>query len=368
VNNHTTPAPADTPAAALLAAADFFEGHQWHSDGASYDKGRDAAIVWVVSTLRKRAAAVSAVRPPATDRTALRERVADILTPFFANFSDEDTARINAGEAAAAVLPAVDQAAVDTPVEPFPIWTVWREEQPAYGYFATEDIAKRASIDCWEEDEPVCPDYSWRPDGGPGNWELLVGDERAGVYIRRHLVYGGLPQPPRAAVLRKAADWIDAGWFTTAASVTAELRRMAAESAAVVPDQTSDETQPRRGDAFEAWLKTQRDQYDSHGANDHEVYDLLDGLLDQYRLHADTGTPLSGHVCEGRAVGDCDCLEAAPAVGGAQQPKEAEVLCRCGHGAAYHDAKYADPQCRLCPEDGERMWRHAFTPATEVPE
>ncbi|WP_329217469.1 hypothetical protein [Streptomyces microflavus] len=38
-------------------------------------------------------------------------------------------------------------------------------------------------------------------------------------------------------------------------------------------------------------------------------------------------------------------------------------LCRCGHGAAYHDAKYSDPQCRLCPEDGERMWRHPFTPA-----
>lgn len=40
-----------------------------------------------------------------------------------------------------------------------------------------------------------------------------------------------------------------------------------------------------------------------------------------------------------------------------------EGLCRCGHGRADHDAKYADPQCRLCPEDGERMWRHAFTPA-----
>jgi hypothetical protein len=38
-------------------------------------------------------------------------------------------------------------------------------------------------------------------------------------------------------------------------------------------------------------------------------------------------------------------------------------MCRCGHGAAYHDAKYSDPQCRLCPEDGERVWRHAFVPA-----
>lgn len=124
-------------------------------------------------------------------------------------------------------------AAVPAPAEPFPIWTVWREEQPAYGYFATEDIAKRASINCWEEDEPVCPDYSWRPDGGPGNWELLVGDERAEVYIRRHLVWGGLPQPPRAAVLTEAADWFDGHSFTRffGHQVATELRRLAGGAA-----------------------------------------------------------------------------------------------------------------------------------------
>lgn len=109
-------------------------------------------------------------------------------------------------DAAPAVVPSVDRAAVPAPAEPFPIWTVWREDQPAYGYFATEDIAKQASVDCWEEDEPACPDYSWRPSGPSGGWELLVGDERAEVYIRRHLVWGGLPQPPRAAVLTEAAD------------------------------------------------------------------------------------------------------------------------------------------------------------------
>lgn len=26
----------------------------------------------------------------------------------------------------------------------------------------------------------------------------------------------------------------------------------------------------------------------------------------------DTGTPLGEHVCEGRVVGDCECLEATP--------------------------------------------------------
>jgi hypothetical protein len=50
----------------------------------------------------------------------------------------------------------------------------------------------------------------------------------------------------------------------------------------------------------------------------------------------------------------------------AAETPPAETPCRCGHGKADHDAKYADPQCRLCPEDGERMWRHAYTPAVEA--
>ncbi|MCX5598381.1 hypothetical protein OOK29_09550 [Streptomyces phaeochromogenes] len=81
-----------------------------------------------------------------------------------------------------------------TAAEPFPIWVVWREDEPAHGYFATEDIAKRATIDCWEEDEPKCPDYSWRRDGP--RWELVVGGEHGGVYASRHLVYGGAPAAP----------------------------------------------------------------------------------------------------------------------------------------------------------------------------
>jgi hypothetical protein len=149
-------------------------------------------------------------------------------------------------DAVLAALPA--PAAVPAPAEPFPIWTVWREEQPAYGYFAAEDIAKQASIDCWEEDEPACPDYSWRPDGGPGNWELLVGDERAEVYIRRHLVWGGLPQPPRATVLTEAATFVEAmnegcGGLpcescTTREDVAMELRRLAGEAAPKSPAYT----------------------------------------------------------------------------------------------------------------------------------
>lgn len=55
---------------------------------------------------------------------------------------------------------------------------------------------------------------------------------------------------------------------------------------------------PRRGDAFEAWLKAQRDQYrDSVGPTC--GWRHLDAALDDYRLHADTGTPLTERACDG---------------------------------------------------------------------
>ncbi|RSN50515.1 hypothetical protein DMH12_24855 [Streptomyces sp. WAC 04229] len=66
--------------------------------------------------------------------------------------------------------------------------------------------------------------------------------------------------------------------------------------------------QPRRGDEFEAWLKAQRDKYDRHGESS-EFWHEFDSALDRYRLHADMGVPLGGHVCEAKVVGDCECLE-----------------------------------------------------------
>ncbi|KYK14236.1 MULTISPECIES: hypothetical protein [Streptomyces] len=86
----------------------------------------------------------------------------------------------------------------------------------------------------------------------------------------------------------------------------AELRRVADETATT-------ETQARRGDAFEAWLKAQRDD---HPRSSHAWF-MVDCVLDRYRLHADTGTPLGEHVCEARVVGDCECLE-QPAAGARQ--------------------------------------------------
>jgi len=50
---------------------------------------------------------------------------------------------------------------------------------------------------------------------------------------------------------------------------------------------------PRRGDAVEAWLKTQRDRHPRDSS-----WWVLDELLDDYRLHADTSTPLAEDVEE----------------------------------------------------------------------
>lgn len=65
--------------------------------------------------------------------------------------------------------------------------------------------------------------------------------------------------------------------------------------------------QPRRGDAVEVWLKAQRDQHAATATTQWSAWDTLDVLLDTYRLHADTRTPLGEHACEQH----CDCDEAA---------------------------------------------------------
>ncbi|MEV8324567.1 hypothetical protein [Kitasatospora sp. NPDC056731] len=65
---------------------------------------------------------------------------------------------------------------------------------------------------------------------------------------------------------------------------------------------------PRRGDQFEQWLKARRDEC----ARSSEQWQALDGLLDTYRLHADTGTPLDEHTCESGTPDDCyACYETA---------------------------------------------------------
>ncbi|MGW2725546.1 hypothetical protein [Streptomyces sp. NPDC001492] len=47
-----------------------------------------------------------------SEQTELRDRIADVVTPFLMNFSDEEAAKVNAGEVADAVL------AVLSPIDP----------------------------------------------------------------------------------------------------------------------------------------------------------------------------------------------------------------------------------------------------------
>jgi hypothetical protein len=79
------------------------------------------------------------------------------------------------------------------------VWSVWREEQPIHAFYGTADDARQGSIDYWEEDEPSCPDYSWRKDGP--RLELLVGGEASGVYISRNDVHGTLSGPDAGPTL-----------------------------------------------------------------------------------------------------------------------------------------------------------------------
>ncbi|MFD5938302.1 hypothetical protein [Streptomyces griseus] len=83
------------------------------------------------------------------------------------------------------------------------VWTVWREDKPIHGHFATVADARQGTIDCWQDDEPVCPDYSWRK-VGPNRLELVVGGVHGGVYASRHRVYGAPPAPADRAALTDA--------------------------------------------------------------------------------------------------------------------------------------------------------------------
>ncbi|MDX2794628.1 hypothetical protein [Streptomyces scabiei] len=171
------------------------------------------------------------------------------------------------------------------------------------------------------------------PDPGIGMLETV----RANAYSRADAVLGVLPAPAdQAAALNRAADEVFAldydamvgeegdenlgsmreAWDLGTIHAEKLLRRLAAEAPHA-------ETRPRRGDAVEQWLKAQRDEYEVRSS---PQWGALDEVLDTYRLHADMGASLGEHVCEGRVVGDCECLEqpAAPAVV-AQPGKETQT-------------------------------------------
>lgn len=81
----------------------------------------------------------------------------------------------------------------------------------------------------------------------------------------------------QAAALRGHGDWHDT------------LRERARAILALA-------ARPRRDDEVAAWIKRHRDEYAGQGFGE---WESLNSLLDDYRLHADTGTPLSERVDEG---------------------------------------------------------------------
>jgi hypothetical protein len=54
--------------------------------------------------------------------------------------------------------------------------------------------------------------------------------------------------------------------------------------------------QPERGDAVEAWIKRHRDCEVNTAGVRLDTWFHFDAMLDEYREHADTGTPLDREV------------------------------------------------------------------------
>lgn len=55
---------------------------------------------------------------------------------------------------------------------------------------------------------------------------------------------------------------------------------------------------PKRDDEVARWLKAWRDNFERGGTSD--GWQVVDALLDDYREHADTGTPLDATIERGR--------------------------------------------------------------------
>lgn len=93
-------------------------------------------------------------------------------------------------------------------------------------------------------------------------------------------------------------------------------RNRAARDAAKARQPDTETLRPARGDQFEAWLKAQRDEYEVRSS---PQWGALDEALDTYRLHADTGTPLDQHACDGP---HCDCPPSAGGSGAADETRD----------------------------------------------
>lgn len=135
---------------------------------------------------------------------------------------------------------------------------------------------------------------------------------------KRNLVHGGghLPAQVGVAALRAALDWPQRAVAALDGSAEAggpteghqpcicgrrDMCRCAYDAEADTP---APAPLPRRDDHVAAWIKRARDAR-ADGPSPRWDYLALDYLLDDYRLHADTGTPLDEHVCDGGQCDDC---------------------------------------------------------------
>ncbi|MBX9392238.1 hypothetical protein K4749_01155 [Streptomyces sp. TRM72054] len=200
-------------------------------------------------------------------------------------------AAVAAAEARAAVLPSVDRAVLREAAHWFDSGS--RSVSKMFGHQAAAELRRMA-------DEAQ----------QPGSYETTTG------HLITCLTVAGGEADPDCSCAAKARHY----------AVSDETRPLCA-CGRFWPCPLADEAQqqetpsmrPRRGDQFEAWLKEFRDAC----AGQTDEWHAFDAALDRYRLHADTGTPLGEHVCEGQAVGDCECLE-QPAAGARQDRAQNE--------------------------------------------
>lgn len=92
-------------------------------------------------------------------------------------------------------------------------------------------------------------------------------------------------------------------------------------------------------DHVAAWIKAARDRQNPDGtAWDLGRWNVLDDLLEDWRLHADTGTPIDQHACEGPYCCGEFGEEAPSAEAGAPEPARLDEIIR----APFDEAQVAE--------------------------